>query len=217
MGFTRVPNRLWAAGVSGAAKLTYVAIASHAHGSKTTAWPSQARLATMTGYCERSIRRFTRELETAGLVRVERRRGRASVYSIVTADRESATAADPGHDVRQPRTESPAAPDPKSAEEEQGSRPSEEDTPREEESFSPDGDSGVDGPGVAFDPRDPDSWKLVPDHFREKILGDWLVDGEDPAPVVRGRKQSPVEYWWHRERDLRQRTGELRAALGTSA
>ncbi|WP_419628623.1 helix-turn-helix domain-containing protein, partial [Thiolapillus sp.] len=65
-------------------------------------WPSLARLALMTGYSERTVRRALRALEAAGLVRIERRPGRPALYSLnlsTTPDRESG---DPGQSV--PRT-----------------------------------------------------------------------------------------------------------------
>jgi len=223
-GFTKFPNWLWTAGVSPEAMLTYVAIKSFAWNAKTTAFPSQATLAGLTGYCERSIRRFTGELEAAGLVSVERHPGRASVYSIVAPDGESAAVSDPGPTVRPAPDRESGTPDTESAEEEQGSRASEEDktTTREEESSSPDGGSGVDGPGVegqgvggqgvALDPRDPDSWALVPDRAKVSAPGVAVFRDGDVAPTSRGRSLSPAEYWWLRERDLRDRVARLQMA-----
>jgi hypothetical protein len=106
-GFTKLPNSLWAAPVSPQAKLTYAAIASFAYGTKTTAWPSQATLARQTGYCERSIRRFAAELEAAGLIRIERRSGTASLYELLAPAGQSGVGSQTGLRVHAPRAEGP--------------------------------------------------------------------------------------------------------------
>ena len=187
-GFTKLPNSLWAAAVSPEAKLTYAAIASFAFGAKTTAWPSQTTLAGRTGYCERSIRRFTAELEAAGLVRVERRSGRASLYALAAPVGESGAASYPGQGVRRPRPEGPAAPDQESAEEDQGK------TTNEQRSSS-DVESAVEGQSRIFDAWDAESWTLVPDHLKVSVPGVAVFHPERTGPTSRGRGVSPAEYW----------------------
>ena len=84
------------------AKPVLVALAEHVSGEGRACWPSVSRLARMTGYAERTVRRALRALEAAGLVRIERRPGRPALYSLnlsTTPDRESG---DPGQSV--PRT-----------------------------------------------------------------------------------------------------------------
>uniref|UniRef100_UPI003AF62E4A helix-turn-helix domain-containing protein n=1 Tax=Thiolapillus sp. TaxID=2017437 RepID=UPI003AF62E4A len=83
-------------------KPVLVALAEHVGGAGRECWPSLARLALMTGYSERTVRRALRALEAAGLVRIERRPGRPALYSLnlsTTPDRESGA---PGQSV--PRT-----------------------------------------------------------------------------------------------------------------
>jgi hypothetical protein len=102
-GFTRFPNHLWESQLSPGAKLTYACISSFAWGSNTIAWPSQGKLATMTGYSDRSIRRFTEELEKAGLVTVERKAWSGNRYHLTGAEKVAAEPAkmspDTGHVV----------------------------------------------------------------------------------------------------------------------
>ena len=90
------------------AKPVLVALAEHVSGEGRECWPSVSRLARMTGYAERTVRRALRALESAGLVRVEQRAGRPALYSLslsTTPVRES------GVSARSPRTESPGTPD----------------------------------------------------------------------------------------------------------
>jgi Helix-turn-helix domain len=102
-GFTKFPNCLWGRQISAGAKLTYLAIASFAYGSKPTAWPSQSTLSSMTGYSDRSIRRYTEELEGANLINVERRPRRVNRYELTLstglASEEDRMASYAGHDV----------------------------------------------------------------------------------------------------------------------
>ncbi|WP_419619274.1 helix-turn-helix domain-containing protein, partial [Thiolapillus sp.] len=53
------------------AKPVLVALAEHVSGEGRACWPSVSRLARMTGYAERTVRRALRALEAAGLVRIE--------------------------------------------------------------------------------------------------------------------------------------------------
>jgi hypothetical protein len=58
--------------LSSGAKLLYAAIASHLWNEAEVAWPSQPRLAAYCSACTRSVRNWTRELEEADLLTVER-------------------------------------------------------------------------------------------------------------------------------------------------
>ena len=223
-GFTKLPNSLWAAPVSPEAKLTYAAIASFAYGEKTTAWPSQATLARKTGYSERSIRRFTAELDAAGLVRIERRRGRASVYTVIAPVGQAGVEASAGLSDHLPRPQSPPPPDGESAEEDQRNTTN-------ESVFSPDSGSGVEGQeralpvrrgglevvegdkknighdGVTFDASDVESWKLVPDHLKISVPGVVVFDAKG-IPRCNGVPRSPSEYWRLWDHDFRRRVAE---------
>ena len=64
------------------AKFVLVALAEHVSGEGRACWPSVSRLARMTGYAERTVRRALRALEAAGLVRIKRRPGRPALYSL---------------------------------------------------------------------------------------------------------------------------------------
>ena len=79
-----IPYDIWDADVSPGAKLVWRAIRDHAYGEKNTAWPSQPRLAEMTGFSVRQIRRYVTELVKAGQL-TTKRTGRATLY-ILTPD-----------------------------------------------------------------------------------------------------------------------------------
>ncbi len=71
------------------AKPVLVALAEHG----ARCWPSIHRLAEMTGYDKRTVRRAIRALERAGLLEVEQQPGKAAIYSLSTPN-------DPGQSVR---------------------------------------------------------------------------------------------------------------------
>lgn len=89
------------------AKPVLVALAEHGE----RCWPSVARLAEMTGYDVRTVRRAIRTLEQAGLIDVEQQPGKSASYSLklsTTPVRESARSeSHPGQSDRGPRSESP--------------------------------------------------------------------------------------------------------------
>ena len=74
--FTKVDNsvvRGESADLSHGAFRLYVLLCSYCYGDKATAWPGQDRLGEqMGGVCRRTLRRYAKELEKAGLVRVQR-------------------------------------------------------------------------------------------------------------------------------------------------
>lgn len=55
-------------------KFTLLAIAEMENAERGCAWPSQSKIARMTGQAERTVRTHLRQLEKLGLVRVEKRR-----------------------------------------------------------------------------------------------------------------------------------------------
>lgn len=72
-GYARLPVGVMAdETLSSGAKLLYAAIASHLWNEAEVAWPSQPRLAAYCSACTRSVRNWTRELEEADLLTVER-------------------------------------------------------------------------------------------------------------------------------------------------
>ncbi|WP_419600873.1 helix-turn-helix domain-containing protein [Thiolapillus sp.] len=78
------------------AKFVLVALAEHVSGEGRACWHSVSRLARMTGYAERTVRRALRALEAAGLVRIERRPGRPALYSLNLSTTPARESGDPG-------------------------------------------------------------------------------------------------------------------------
>jgi Helix-turn-helix domain len=211
-GFTKLPNSLWEAPVSPEAKLTYAAIASFAYGTKTTAWPSQATLARQTGYCERSIRRFAAELEAAGLIRIERRSGTASLYELLAPAGQSGVGSQSGLRVHEPRAEGPHPPGPESAKEDKTKKANEEvSSPAPGSGVRVEGETRGE-PGRPFDSWDAESWKLIPDHLKVSVPG-FADFGGEGIPRLNGTTLPPSRYWELREHDLRRRVAEAITAL----
>jgi hypothetical protein len=72
-GYTRIPNEvLDDATLSVGARFTYGLLLRHAYG-KDYCFPSQKRLAALMGISDKWLRTHLRELETAGLVKTERK------------------------------------------------------------------------------------------------------------------------------------------------
>ena len=57
---------------SPSSKLLFMVLASYVNGPDEAAWPSQSTLAEMTGIHPRGVRKATKQLEAAGLIRVEK-------------------------------------------------------------------------------------------------------------------------------------------------
>ncbi len=89
------------------AKPVLVALAEHGE----ECWPSLPRLAEMTGYDGRTVRRAVQRLEETGLISVEHRPGRSPIFRLklsTTPVRESGgSESPPGQRVPPPRSESP--------------------------------------------------------------------------------------------------------------
>lgn len=82
-GWTGVPNFiLESKGMSPGAKLTYAMLLKYAR-ELDECFPGQDRLARDMGNGERSVRRWLKELERAGLVTIHRRgQGRPNLYTV---------------------------------------------------------------------------------------------------------------------------------------
>ena len=104
--------RDWAytADIRAPAKPVLVALSEHADDSGRC-WPSLSRLADMTGYDVRTVRRAVRALEKCRLISVEHRPGQSPVFGLklsTTPDRVTdQTESPPGQSDRGPRSESP--------------------------------------------------------------------------------------------------------------
>jgi DNA-binding MarR family transcriptional regulator len=71
--YTKVPNAvLEDHRLTVPARMTYALLKKAGRGGEKT-WVSQRRLAEQLGVCRRTVRNYLRELETAGLIRRERR------------------------------------------------------------------------------------------------------------------------------------------------
>lgn len=84
-GYARLPNWLIDEGyfsrLSGAAVKVYVCLLYHAN-REHVAWPKTDTIAAEMGLCKHSVIEGVRELETAGLVRVERRPNTSHCYTL---------------------------------------------------------------------------------------------------------------------------------------
>lgn len=82
-GWTGVPNFiLESKDVSAGAKLTYAMLLKYAR-ELDQCFPGQDRLARDMGHCERSVRRWLGELETAGFITIKQRgQGRPNLYTV---------------------------------------------------------------------------------------------------------------------------------------
>ena len=82
-GWTGVPNFiLESQEISAGAKLTYAMLLKYAR-ELDECFPGQDRLARGMGHGERSVRRWLRELEKAGLITVKQRgQGRPNLYTV---------------------------------------------------------------------------------------------------------------------------------------
>lgn len=97
------------------ARAVLLQLAVHAD-SSGTAWPGNGRLARLTGLAERTIRRAAAELSRSGLVRLDQRSGRATVWTFPVAltpvtvtgvDNTRAPVTVTGVDNARPRSHSP--------------------------------------------------------------------------------------------------------------
>ena len=61
-------------------------LASFVNGPDEAAWPSQSTLAMMTGLTARGVRKATKQLEAAGLIRVEKGGGDKSIWYWLTPE-----------------------------------------------------------------------------------------------------------------------------------
>jgi len=82
-GWTGVPNFiLESKEISPGAKLTYAMLLQYAR-ERSECFPGQDTLAKHMGNCERSVRRWLKELEEAGLIsRKKRGQGRSNMYYV---------------------------------------------------------------------------------------------------------------------------------------
>ena len=82
-GWTGVPNFiLESKEISAGAKLTYAMLLKYAR-ELDECFPGQDRLARDMGNGERSVRRWLKELETAGLISIKQRgQGRPNLYTV---------------------------------------------------------------------------------------------------------------------------------------
>ena len=71
---------------SPSSKLLFMVLASYVNGPDKAAWPSQTTLAEMTGLTARGVRNATKQLEAAGLVRVEQGGGDKSIRYWLTPE-----------------------------------------------------------------------------------------------------------------------------------
>ena len=87
-------------GVTAAEKSILTALASHynAKRSGTEVWPSESRLAELSGLNTRTVRRGLHELQDLEFIKIRPRSGTSNVYSINVEIIRSI--ADPGHGVR---------------------------------------------------------------------------------------------------------------------
>lgn len=94
---------------TGAARIVLLVIAEHANAATGECWPSEARIARRAGVHPATVRRCIRELETAGLVAVDRTPGKVNRYLMLVDPAPIATAVDPVHRARgtqgQPRAQ----------------------------------------------------------------------------------------------------------------
>jgi len=82
-GFTQVPNMiLQNSDLSIGAKVTYAVMLSYAW-NDDYCFPGQAKLASDLGSGERSVRRYTKELEDAGYIKIKQRGlGKVNLYEL---------------------------------------------------------------------------------------------------------------------------------------
>jgi DNA-binding transcriptional ArsR family regulator len=82
-GWTGVPNFILESGeISAGAKLTYAMLLKYAR-ELDECFPGQDRLARDMGNGERSVRRWLKELERAGLIDIKQRgQGRPNLYTV---------------------------------------------------------------------------------------------------------------------------------------
>lgn len=82
-GFTQVPNFILTKNdISVGAKLGYAMLLKYAWGDDAC-FPGQAKLAIDMGAAERSVRTYLKELESAGLLEIERRGlGKTNLYKL---------------------------------------------------------------------------------------------------------------------------------------
>ena len=71
---------------SPSSKLLFMVLASFVNGPDEAAWPSQSTLAMMTGLTARGVRKATKQLEAAGLIRVEKGGGDKSIRYWLTPE-----------------------------------------------------------------------------------------------------------------------------------
>lgn len=82
--FAKCPEALLGASdLSYAARIIWIAIEFHRWGDKKTCWPSCSRLAKLTGSSARYVKKLVIELESNGFLLIERRPGRAPIYTPV--------------------------------------------------------------------------------------------------------------------------------------
>lgn len=84
----KVMTWAWDQQIPGNLKLLLLAISDHASDDGTNAWPSIQRLMEKTGTDRRTVQRNLRKLEEVGFLRVERRNGRASYYTVLMEGRQ---------------------------------------------------------------------------------------------------------------------------------
>lgn len=83
-GFTPVPNVILDSGLSMAARMCYIALASFAWGDKAQCFPGNESLAARMGCHSRTVIRAKQELVEAGLLEVTRRGlNRTNLYTLV--------------------------------------------------------------------------------------------------------------------------------------
>ena len=71
---------------SPSSKLLFMVLASYVNGPDEAAWPSQSTLAEMTGLTARGVRNATKQLESAGLIRVDQGGGDKSIRYWLTPE-----------------------------------------------------------------------------------------------------------------------------------
>lgn len=80
-GYVRIANTVARdARLSMQARTLYVVLRSYAHGDRAYCWPGRRRLAEDCGCSVDTVKRLIHEIVDAGLVSVEQRPGRSSVY-----------------------------------------------------------------------------------------------------------------------------------------
>jgi pyocin large subunit-like protein len=96
----------WELEIPATEKLVLVCLVQHINPKTETAWCSVARLARLTGLCERSVQRSLARLEAVGAITRDERVGRTSEYRSHLRRTGAEPVADPRLTVTPPPTHS---------------------------------------------------------------------------------------------------------------